>query len=173
MEADELAAKEQAAKDETERVRKAAADLRAQLLEQFNRVLPTIDTARGLQVNMGDVLFDTGKYNLRIGAREGLSKLTGIVLSHPGLSLAIEGYTDNVGTESFNQTLSEQRASSVAQYLVQQGLDPGSVTSKGLGMSMPVSSNDTAKGRQQNRRVEIIISGEVIGTRIGNMTSTQ
>jgi outer membrane protein OmpA-like peptidoglycan-associated protein len=173
MEADELAAKEQAAKDETERVRKAAADLRAQLLEQFNRVLPTIDTARGLQVNMGDVLFDTGKYNLRIGAREGLSKLTGIVLSHPGLSLAIEGYTDNVGTESFNQTLSEQRASSVAQYLVQQGLDPGSVTSKGLGMSMPVSSNDTAKGRQQNRRVEIIISGEVIGTRIGNMASTQ
>jgi outer membrane protein OmpA-like peptidoglycan-associated protein len=173
MEADELAAKERAAKEETERVRKAAADLRARLLEQFNRVLPTIDTERGLQVNMGDVLFDTGKYNLRIEAREGLSKLTGIVLSHPGLSLAIEGYTDNVGSESFNQTLSEQRASTVAQYLIQQGLDAGSVTSKGFGMNMPVSPNDTAKGRQQNRRVEIIISGEVIGTKIGSTSTPQ
>jgi outer membrane protein OmpA-like peptidoglycan-associated protein len=169
-EADALKAKEEAANAEAERARKAAADLRAQLLDQFNRVLPTTDTPRGLQVNMGDVLFDTGKYNLRMEAQLGLAKLTGIVLSHPGLNLAVEGYTDNVGTESFNQTLSEQRANAVRDYLVQQGLDAASVTAKGFGTAMPVASNDTPKGRQQNRRVEIIISGEVIGTKIGGTT---
>jgi outer membrane protein OmpA-like peptidoglycan-associated protein len=167
MEANALKAKEDAANAEAERARKAAADLRAQLLEQFNRVLPTTDTPRGLQVNMGDVLFDTGKYNLRTEAQLGLAKFTGIVLSHPGLNLSIEGYTDNVGSETFNQTLSEQRANAVRDYLVQQGLGAASVTAKGFGLLMPVASNDTPKGRQQNRRVEIIISGEVIGTRIG------
>jgi len=172
-EADALKAKEEAANAEAERARKAAADLRAQLLDQFNRVLPTTDTPRGLQVNMGDVLFDTGKYNLRMEAQLGLAKLTGIVLSHPGLNLAVEGYTDNVGTESFNQTLSEQRANAVRDYLIQQGLDAASVTAKGFGTAMPVASNDTPKGRQQNRRVEIIISGEVIGTKIGGTTPAQ
>jgi outer membrane protein OmpA-like peptidoglycan-associated protein len=166
-EAEALQAKEAAAKEEAERARKAAADLRAQLLAQFNRVLPTTDTPRGLQVNMGDVLFDTGKYNLKMDAQLSLAKLSGIVLSHPGLNLAIEGYTDNVGSEMFNQALSEQRANAVRDYLIQQGLDPSTVSSKGFGMSMPVASNATAKGRQQNRRVEIIVSGEVIGTRIG------
>jgi outer membrane protein OmpA-like peptidoglycan-associated protein len=173
MEADALKAKEDAAKAEAERARKAAADLRAQLLEQFNRVLPTTDTPRGLQVNMGDVLFDTGKYNLRRDAQLGLAKLTGIVLSHPGLKLAIEGYTDTTGSASFNQTLSEQRANAVRDYLVQQGLDPASVTAQGFGPSNPVASNDTPQGRQQNRRVEIIISGEVIGTKIGGTASSQ
>lgn len=105
MEADALKAKEDVAKAEAERARQAAADLRAQLLEQFNRVLPTTDTPRGLQVNMGDVLFDTGKYNLRMPAQLGLAKLSGIVLSHPGLKLAVEGYTDTTGTAAFNQTL--------------------------------------------------------------------
>ncbi len=171
MEADALKAKEDAAKAEAERARQAAADLRAQLLEQFNRVLPTTDTPRGLQVNMGDVLFDTGKYNLRIEAQLGLAKLTGIVLSHPGLKLAVEGYTDTTGTTAFNQTLSEQRANAVRDYLVQQGLDAGSVTAAGFGPANPVAGNDTPKGRQQNRRVEIIISGEVIGTKIGGSAS--
>jgi outer membrane protein OmpA-like peptidoglycan-associated protein len=167
MEADALKAREDGAKAEAERARQAAADLRAQLLEQFNRVLPTTDTPRGLQVNMGDVLFDTGKFNLRMEAQLGLAKLTGIVLSHPGLKLAVEGYTDTTGTVSFNQTLSEQRANAVRDYLVQQGLDAGSVTAQGFGPANPVASNDTPQGRQQNRRVEIIISGEVIGTKIG------
>jgi outer membrane protein OmpA-like peptidoglycan-associated protein len=173
MEADALKAKEDAAKAEAERARQAAADLRAQLLEQFNRVLPTTDTPRGLQVNMGDVLFDTGKYNLRMEAQLGLAKLTGIVLSHPGLKLAVEGYTDTTGTAAFNQTLSEQRANAVRDYLVQQGLDAGSVTGQGFGPANPVASNDTSKGRQQNRRVEIIISGEVIGTKIGGAAPSQ
>jgi outer membrane protein OmpA-like peptidoglycan-associated protein len=173
MEADALKAREDAAKAEAERARQAAADLRAQLLEQFNKVLPTTDTPRGLQVNMGDVLFDTGKYNLRMPAQLGLAKLSGIVLSHPGLKLAVEGYTDTTGTATFNQTLSEQRANTVRDYLVQQGLDAGSVTAEGFGPANPVASNDTVQGRQQNRRVEIIISGEVIGTKIGGAAPSQ
>ena len=173
MEADALKAKEDAAKAEAERARQAAADLRAQLLEQFNKVLPTMDTPRGLQVNMGDVLFDTGKYNLRMPAQLGLAKLSGIVLSHPGLKLAVEGYTDTTGTAVFNQTLSEQRANTVRDYLIQQGLDAGSITAQGFGPADPVASNDTPQGRQQNRRVEIIISGEVIGTKIGGAASSQ
>jgi outer membrane protein OmpA-like peptidoglycan-associated protein len=173
VEADALKAKEAAANAEAERARKAAADLRAQLLEQFNRVLPTTDTPRGLQANMGDVLFDTGKYNLKTDAQLGLAKFTGIVLSHPGLNLTIEGYTDNVGSETFNQTLSEQRANAVRDYLAQQGLDAGTIAAKGFGTAMPVASNDTLQGRQQNRRVEIIISGEVIGSKIGNPSTSQ
>ena len=172
-EADALKAKEDAAKAEAEKARQAAAESRAQLLEQFNKVLPTTDTPRGLQVNMGDVLFDTGKYNLRMPAQLGLAKLSGIVLSHPGLKLAVEGYTDTTGTAAFNQTLSEQRANAVRDYLIQQGLDAGSITAQGFGPSDPVASNDTPQGRQQNRRVEIIISGEVIGTKIGGTASSQ
>src|SRR5277367_6742911 len=173
MEADALQAKEDAARAEAERARQAAADLRAQLLEQFNRVLPTTDTPRGLQVNMGDVLFDTGKFKLRMEAQLGLAKLSGIVLSHPGLNLAVEGYTDTTGTAAFNQTLSEQRANAVRDYLIQQGLDAGTITAQGFGPADPVASNDTPQGRQQNRRVEIIISGEVIGTKIGGSASSQ
>ncbi len=141
--------------------------LRAALLAQFNRVLPTTDTPRGLKANLADVLFAFGKYDLQPAAREALAKFSGIVLAHPGLHLSVEGYTDSVGTVAFNQTLSEQRANAVRDYLVQQGLDPTSITATGFGEANPVASNDNAAGRQQNRRVEIIISGEVIGTQIG------
>lgn len=166
-EQDALRAKEEAAKAEAERNRKAAEALRAQLLEQFNRILPTTDTPRGLKVNMADVLFASGKYDLQPSAREALAKLTGIVLGHPGLKLDIEGHTDSVGSDAFNQELSEQRSNGVMQYLVSQGLPQNSITSRGFGKTDPISSNDTPQGRQQNRRVEIIISGEVIGTKIG------
>jgi outer membrane protein OmpA-like peptidoglycan-associated protein len=171
-----LAAQQQAdaAQQQTKAAQEAAARaeaekqaLRAALLDQFNRVLPTTDTPRGLQVNMADVLFAFGKYELQPPAREALAKFTGIVLAHPGLHLSVEGYTDSVGSDAFNQTLSEQRANAVRDYLIQQGLDPTSTTATGFGKSNPVASNDTAAGRQQNRRVEIIISGEVIGTKIG------
>jgi outer membrane protein OmpA-like peptidoglycan-associated protein len=144
--------------------------LRASLLEQFNRILETRDTARGLVVNLGDVLFATGKFDLRPDARERLAKLSGIVLAHSGLNLSIEGYTDNVGTDTFNQTLSEQRATSVRSYLVAQGLDAAGITATGFGKSSPVADNSTSAGRQQNRRVEIVVSGEVIGTKIGPAT---
>ncbi|HEV7551397.1 MAG TPA: OmpA family protein [Candidatus Angelobacter sp.] len=166
-EADAASMKEQAAKADAERSRHAAEALRAQLLEQFNRILETHDTPRGLVVNMGDVLFDTGKFNLRPPAREALAKLSGIVLAHPGLNLAVEGYTDSTGSDELNQKLSEQRANAVRDYLVSQGLSPDSVTAAGFGKTMPVADNATASGRQQNRRVEIIISGEVIGHKIG------
>jgi len=143
------------------------ADLRSQLLTQFNAVLQTRDTVRGLIVNMSDVLFDTAKFSLRPLAREKLAKVAGIVSGHPGLRLAVEGYTDSVGGDEYNQRLSEQRGASVRDYLVQQGMPGSSVTTKGFGKSEPVASNDTAQGRQQNRRVELVISGEIIGTEIG------
>jgi outer membrane protein OmpA-like peptidoglycan-associated protein len=141
----------------------AAAQLRAQLLEQFNRILPTTDTPRGLKANLADVLFATGKFELQPNAREALAKFSGIVLAHPGLKLQVEGYTDSVGSDTFNQTLSENRANSVRAYLIAQGLDPTSISAIGYGKSNPVASNDSSQGRQQNRRVEIIISGDVIG----------
>jgi len=144
------------------------AELRAQLLRQFNAVLQTRDTARGLIVNMSDVLFDTAKYSLRPLAREKLAKVAGIVSGHPGLRLDVEGHTDSVGSDSYNQRLSEQRGEAVRDYLTQQGIAASAVTAKGLGKTQPVASNDTAQGRQQNRRVEIVISGEVIGTEIGS-----
>jgi outer membrane protein OmpA-like peptidoglycan-associated protein len=143
------------------------AELRSQLLLQFNAVLQTRDTARGLIVNMSDVLFDTGKSSLRPLAREKLAKVAGIVSGHPGLKLDVEGHTDSVGGDDYNQKLSEQRGSNVRDYLTQQGMAGSSVTTKGLGKTQPVASNDTASGRQQNRRVELVISGEVIGTVIG------
>src|ERR1700735_670124 len=166
--AQQAASQEAAARAEAEKQA-----LRAALLDQFNRVLPTTDTPRGLQVNMADVLFAFGKYELQPPAREALAKFSGIVLAHPGLHLAVEGYTDSVGSDAFNQTLSEQRASTVRAYLITQGLDPNSITATGFGKSNPVASNDTPAGRQQNRRVEIIISGEVIGTKIGSTSAPQ
>ena len=141
-------------------------ELRARLLQQFNLILETRDTARGLVVNMSDVLFDTGKFTLRPLAREKLAKISGIVLGYPTLQLAVEGNTDSVGTDASNQTLSEKRAEGVRTYLTGQGVPASSTTAAGFGESRPVATNDTDAGRQQNRRVELIVSGEVIGTEI-------
>jgi outer membrane protein OmpA-like peptidoglycan-associated protein len=139
------------------------AALRAKLAEQLNSVLQTRDTARGLIVNMSDVLFDTAKYTLKPGAREKLSKVAGILLAYPGLNIEVDGHTDNVGGDEYNQNLSEQRAGSVRDYLVAQGVATNSVTAKGFGKTQPVATNDTAEGRQTNRRVELVVSGEAIG----------
>jgi outer membrane protein OmpA-like peptidoglycan-associated protein len=141
-------------------------ELRARLLQQFNLILETRDTARGLVVNMSDVLFDSGKYTLRPVAREKLAKISGIVLAYPSLMLAVEGNTDSVGTEAYNQELSEQRAEGVRSYLTQEGVPESSTTATGFGKTRPIASNDTAEGRQENRRVELVVSGEVIGTKI-------
>jgi outer membrane protein OmpA-like peptidoglycan-associated protein len=167
-EQDALKAKEAAAQADADRSRRAAEALRAQLLEQFNRVLETRDTSRGLVVNMGDVLFATGKYNLRPEAQVVLAKLSGIILSHPGLNLAVEGFTDTVGSDDFNFKLSQQRADTVREYLVTQGLADSTVTATGFGKTNPVADNATAAGRQKNRRVEIVVSGEIIGQKIGS-----
>jgi len=142
-------------------------ELRAKLLQQFNAILSTRDTVRGLVVNLSDVLFDTGKYTLRPEAREKLAKISGIILAYPDLRLAIEGNTDSVGGDAMNQELSEKRAEAVRFYLAAQSIPLASMTSQGFGKTQPVASNDTAEGRQQNRRVEMIVSGDVIGTRVG------
>jgi outer membrane protein OmpA-like peptidoglycan-associated protein len=144
--------------------------LRARLLQQFNLILETRDTARGLVVNMSDVLFDSGKFTLRPLAREKLAKISGIVLAYPSLNLAVEGNTDSVGTDAFNQQLSERRAEGVRDYLTQEGVPAASTTAAGYGKSRPVASNDTAEGRQENRRVELVVSGEVIGTKIVSLS---
>lgn len=147
--------------------------LREQLLQQFNMILETRDTARGLIVNMSDVLFDFNKYTLRPAAREKLAKISGIILAHPGLRLEVDGYTDSIGTDVYNQKLSEERAGAVQGYLVGQGINSGNVTARGFGKDNPVASNDNAAGRQQNRRVELVVSGEIIGTHIGPTRSSK
>ena len=148
------------------------AAMRAKLAEQLNSILQTRETARGLIVSMSDVLFDSGKFSLKPGAREKLAKVAGILLSYPGLNIAVGGYTDNVGGDAMNQTLSENRADSVRDYLVQQGVASGAVSSKGFGNSLPVATNGNSTGRQQNRRVELLVSGEAIGTPVNATTGS-
>jgi len=153
------AAEANAAKAEREK-----AELRDQLRQQLNSILETRESARGLIVNLSDVLFDTGSANLKSGAREKLAKVAGILLSHRGLKLQVEGHTDSVGSDDYNQRLSENRAASVRTYLVDSGIAANAIGTAGFGETMPVASNDTPAGRQQNRRVELIVSGESIGT---------
>ena len=148
------------------------AAMRTRLSEQLNSILQTRDGARGLIVSMSDVLFETGKYSLKPGAREKLAKVAGILLAYPGLNIEVGGYTDNVGGDAMNQTLSEHRAVSVRDYLVQQGVPTNSVSAKGFGNTLPVASNDNSAGRQQNRRVELVVSGEAIGSPVNATTGS-
>jgi outer membrane protein OmpA-like peptidoglycan-associated protein len=148
------------------------AAMRAKLSEQLNSILQTRDSARGLIVSMSDVLFDTGKFSLKPGAREKLAKVAGILLAYPGLNIEVGGYTDNVGGDTMNQTLSENRADSVRDYLVQEGVATGSVSAKGFGNTLPVGSNDNSAGRQQNRRVELLVSGDAIGSPVNATTGS-
>src|SRR5580704_392335 len=167
----------QKARDEEQRAREAqqqaelnkqqadqqVAQARERLRQQLNQVLQTTETARGLIVNMSDVLFDFNKYTLKPEAREKLAKVSGILLAYPNLKVQVEGYTDNVGTEQYNQTLSQQRGNAVLDYLVSQGVGAGNITATGYGMSNPIADNATAAGRAQNRRVQLVVSGNSIG----------
>ncbi len=148
------------------------AAIRTRLADQLNSVLQTRDSARGLIVSMSDVLFDTGQYSLKPGAREKLAKVAGILLAYPGLNIEVGGYTDNVGGDAMNQTLSENRAGSVRDYLVNQGVGTDSVSAKGYGNTLPVASNDNSAGRQQNRRVELLVSGDAIGNPVPTTTGS-
>src|SRR5213078_1521196 len=173
----EAVAQQQALAAETAKAQQAAAqsdqlrqqaekekqELRSRLLQQLNSILATRDSARGLIASMSDVLFKTGSFELLPGARERLAKISGIVLAYPSLHLPVEGHTDSVGTDEYNQQLSEKRAGAVRDFLVQQGIPLSSVSAQGFGKTMPVGSNDTAAGRQRNRRVELVVSGDVIG----------
>jgi outer membrane protein OmpA-like peptidoglycan-associated protein len=145
--------------------------MRARLLAQLNQVLQTRDTVRGLIINMPDVLFDFNKYTLKPEARERLARISGIVLAYPDLKLEVEGYTDAIGSDEYNQTLSEKRAESVRDYLVSSGVNMNNVVAAGMGKADPVADNSTADGRRLNRRVEMIVSGDIIGTQV--IPSTQ
>lgn len=180
QEAQRAAVDKQNAEAETARAYQQAAraehekqELRQQLTQQLNAVLQTRDTPRGLVVNMSDVVFDSGAYTLKPTAKEKLAKISGIVEAHPGLKLEVEGFTDNVGNPDSNQVLSEKRAEAVRQYLVIQGVNPALITSHGFGESRPVASNDTMPGRQMNRRVEMIVSGDIIESKISLTSELQ
>jgi outer membrane protein OmpA-like peptidoglycan-associated protein len=144
-----------------------AEEQRQRLLKQLNQVLQTRDSARGLIVSMSDVLFDFNQATLKPGAKLRLAKVSGIILAYPDLKLEIDGFTDNKGTPQYNMTLSDKRAKAVRDFLVAQGVGTDAVTTKGFGESNPVASNATAAGRQQNRRVELVVSGSAIGSGTG------
>jgi outer membrane protein OmpA-like peptidoglycan-associated protein len=183
----EAVAQQQVLAAETDKARAAAAqsdslrqqaekekqELRARLLQQLNSILATRDSARGLIANMSDVLFRSGSFELLPGARERLAKVSGIVLAYPSLHVAVEGHTDSVGSDQYNQDLSEHRAQAVRDYFVQQGIPSSAVEARGFGKSEPIASNDSAEGRQQNRRVELVLSGDAIGGTIDDVPSSQ
>jgi len=160
QEADQLRQQAEAQRQQAEKEKQ---ELRARLLQQLNSILSTRDSARGLIANMSDVLFKSGSFELLPGARERLAKVSGIVLAYPTLHLQVEGHTDSVGTDEYNQNLSEHRAQAVRDYLVQQGISANTIGSRGLGKTQPIATNDTPEGRQQNRRVELVLSGDAIG----------
>ncbi len=159
-EADQARSAQQSAEQNAEQARE-------RLKEQLNQVLQTHETARGLIVNMSDVLFDFNKYTLKPEAREKLAKVSGILLAYPGLRLQVEGYTDNIGTDEYNQKLSEERAGSVRDYLVSQSVADANVSAAGYGKSNPVADNSSASGRAENRRVQLVVSGAAIGVEQG------
>jgi outer membrane protein OmpA-like peptidoglycan-associated protein len=156
-------AAQQSAEQQAAAARAQAAQLREQLRQQLNSILQTRETPRGLVVNLSDVLFATGRYDLKQDTQLKLARIAGIFLAHPDLKVQVEGYTDNVGGEQYNQKLSEQRASTVQSFLMTQGISPQNVSAIGYGMASPVADNSTAAGRKQNRRVEMVVSGPSIG----------
>jgi outer membrane protein OmpA-like peptidoglycan-associated protein len=164
VEADKAKAAAAQSENLRQQAEKEKAELRARLLQQLNSILATRDSARGLIANMSDVLFRSGSFELLPGARERLAKVSGIILAYPSLHVAVEGHTDSVGSDEYNQNLSEQRAGSVRDYFVQQGISSSSIEAHGFGKTEPIASNDTAEGRQQNRRVELVLSGDAIGS---------
>ncbi|HYA98413.1 MAG TPA: OmpA family protein [Methylomirabilota bacterium] len=169
--------KARAAAAQSENLRQQAeqekAELRARLLQQLNSILATRDSARGLIANMSDVLFRSGSFELLPGARERLAKVSGIVLAYPSLRVAIEGHTDSIGSDEYNFGLSERRAEAVREYFVQQGIPSDEITARGYGKSQPIASNDTPEGRQQNRRVELVLSGDAIGNKVDAASPAQ
>jgi outer membrane protein OmpA-like peptidoglycan-associated protein len=150
---------EQSAQQESQQAEQARERLRSQL----NAVLQTQETARGLIMNLSDVLFDFNKYTLKPEAREKLAKISGILLAYPDLKVQVEGYTDNIGSDDYNQNLSEKRANGVRDYLVSQSVAEGNITAEGYGKNNPIADNSTNSGRAQNRRVELVVSGASIG----------
>jgi outer membrane protein OmpA-like peptidoglycan-associated protein len=132
-------------------------DARNAQIDALKKELAAKETDRGLVLTLGDVLFETGKADLKPGAAAGLDQLVGFLDQQPERSVMIEGHTDSVGAEGYNMTLSQQRADAVKAYLVGRGISPQRVMAVGKGEALPVASNGNAAGRQQNRRVEVIV----------------
>ena len=174
-EADAQKAKDaaRAAEASSQQANQQAEAMREKLKEQLNAVLQTKETARGLIVNMSDVLFDFNKFTLKPEAREKLAKVSGILLAYPNLKLQVEGYTDSIGSDDYNMKLSEQRADGVRQYLVSQSVQDANITAQGFGKANPIADNGDASGRAQNRRVELVVSGDAIGVRQENPSGGQ
>jgi outer membrane protein OmpA-like peptidoglycan-associated protein len=145
---------------EAQQARQDQAAMQEQLYRSLSAILETRREARGLIVNLSDVLFDFDRATLTPGAREKLSKLAGILIGYPGsYRIEVEGHTDSVGSDAYNESLSRGRAQSVATYVTQAGIPSNRIGAvAGLGETQPVASNDSAVGRQQNRRVELIIA---------------
>jgi outer membrane protein OmpA-like peptidoglycan-associated protein len=156
-------AQAQQSQQQADAARQQTEQMRERLKQQLSQVLQTRETARGLIVNMSDVLFDFNKHTLKAEAREKLAKVSGILLAYPGLKLQVEGYTDNIGSDEYNQKLSDERASAVRDYLASQGVADGDITAQGYGKTHPIADNSTNSGRAQNRRVEMVVSGGAIG----------
>lgn len=154
---------QQEAEQKAQQIAQQEQQAREQLRAQLSAVLETRETARGLIMNMPDVLFDFNKYSLKPDAREKLAKVSGILLAHPDLKVQVEGYTDSIGSEEYNQKLSEERADAVRSYLVSQNVNQSGVTAEGFGKSDPIADNSTSAGRAKNRRVELVVSGAAIG----------
>jgi len=154
---------QQQAEQNAQQASQQAEQARERLRAQLNAVLQTQETARGLIMNLSDVLFDFNKCTLKPEAREKLAKVSGILLAYPDLKVQVEGYTDNIGSDQYNQDLSEKRSGSVRDYLVSQNVGEGSITAEGFGKNSPIADNSTSSGRAQNRRVELVVSGASIG----------
>jgi outer membrane protein OmpA-like peptidoglycan-associated protein len=154
---------QQAAEQASAAAAQQTEQMREKLRDQLNQVLQTQETARGLIVNMSDVLFATNQYTLKPDAQVKLAKVSGILLTYPSIRVQVEGYTDNTGSDSYNLTLSQHRATSVQAFLIAQGVQPDAITSQGYGPADPVADNSSSAGRSQNRRVELVISGQSIG----------
>ena len=137
----------QAAQADAAKLQKQLADMEAK------------QTDRGLVLTLGDVLFDSGRAELKAGATRTVDRLAAFMRDHPERSLQVEGYTDSVGSDALNLALSQRRADAVQAALVSRGVEGSRITTNGMGKANPVASNDTAEGRQRNRRVEIVISG--------------
>jgi outer membrane protein OmpA-like peptidoglycan-associated protein len=165
-------AQQQAAEAAAAQAAQQTAEMRERLKQQLNSVLNTQETARGLIVNMSDVLFDFNKYTLKSDAQVKLAKISGILLTYPNLKMQVEGYTDSVGSDEYNLKLSQQRATTVQAFLIEQGVQPGNITSQGYGKADPVADNSTNSGRTQNRRVSMVVSGQSIGVQEAAPTSS-
>jgi outer membrane protein OmpA-like peptidoglycan-associated protein len=164
QQADEARRQAQEANQRAQSAESQQSELRQKLLAQLNQILATKDSARGLIVSMPDVLFDTGSANLKPTARERLAKVAGVLIAYPDMRIEVDGYTDSTGNPMSNEQLSQERAASVQSYLTQQGVSGSSISIHGFGEANPVASNESLEGRQQNRRVELVVSGQSIGT---------